>query len=123
MNIKELFSSSLLNQKPLRYDLLDQGKVIVTEREIVKKDGTLVSVEMSSRKMPDGNYQSFIRDITARKEIEDALKIAETTYRNLFLNAQVGLFRTAIDTGLIIDTNDSLARFVGFKDREDLLSS
>lgn len=61
-------------------------------------------------------------DITERKKADEALKAAEETYRNIFLNAQTGLFRTAINTGLILDVNDCVARFIGYRDREELLS-
>jgi len=61
-------------------------------------------------------------DITERKKADEALKAAEETYRNIFLNAQTGLFRTDINTGLILDVNDCVARFIGYNDREELLS-
>ena len=58
-----------------------------------------------------------------RKQTEEKLKAAEATYRNIFMNSQTGLFRTEISTGLMIEANDSMARFAGFKNREELLSS
>jgi PAS domain S-box-containing protein len=67
-------------------------------------------------------FEGTAHDITARKKIEGALKAAENTYRNIFLNAQTGLFRTDIKTGLILDANDSVARFIGYKDRGELLA-
>ena len=65
---------------------------------------------------------NFISDITERKEAEEALKAAEETYRDLFINSQVGIFRTDIDTGFIIEANDCFARLFGFNGRDDLLS-
>jgi PAS domain S-box-containing protein len=70
MGMKDLFSNNILNNKPLRYDLLEQGETIMIEREIVQKNGCRILVEMNSKKMPDGTYQSFIRDITDRKQTE-----------------------------------------------------
>ena len=58
-----------------------------------------------------------------RKQTEEKLKTAEETYRNIFMNSQTGLFRTEISTGLMTEANDSMARFAGFKNREELLSS
>jgi len=55
-------------------------------------------------------------------EANEKMKSAEETYRNMFLNAQIGLFRTDIKTGLVLDANDCLAKFAGYKDRNDLLS-
>ena len=74
MNIKELFQPSLLNQIPLRYDLLDKGETIIIERELTRKDGSRITIEMNSRKMPNNTYQSFARDITERKKIEKILQ-------------------------------------------------
>jgi len=74
MNIKELFQPSLLNQIPLRYDLLDKGETIIIERELTRKDGLKIALEMNSRKMPNNTYQSFARDITDRKKTEKILQ-------------------------------------------------
>jgi two-component system, cell cycle sensor histidine kinase and response regulator CckA len=63
------------------------------------------------------------RDISERKQAEEALRIAEETYRNIFLDSPVGLFRTDIKTGLLLDANDAVARFVGFESREQLLAA
>jgi PAS domain S-box-containing protein len=62
-------------------------------------------------------------DITDRKLSEEKLKAAEGIYRNIFMNSQTGLFRTDIETGIMLEANDSMARFAGYKNREELLSS
>jgi PAS domain S-box-containing protein len=66
--------------------------------------------------------KGFILDVTNRKLFEEKLKAAEETYRNIFMNAQIGLFRTDVATGIMHEANDSLAHFVGYKNREELLS-
>lgn len=73
LNMKDLFSENVLNQKPLRYDLLKQGNTIISEREIVTKDSNFTHVEMNSRALPDGTMISFFRDITERKNIKKEL--------------------------------------------------
>lgn len=77
MNMRDLFSDNELNKKPLRYDLLDKGETVLIERQIRRKDGSDVYVEMNSQKNPDNTYQSFIRDITERKEFEKQILIAK----------------------------------------------
>jgi len=74
MNMKDLFSTETLNEKPLKYAQVKKGEIVKTERELVCKDKKAVIVEMNSRMMPDGTFQSFFRDITDRKTIEAALK-------------------------------------------------
>ncbi|PIP35013.1 MAG: hypothetical protein COX20_13810, partial [Desulfobacterales bacterium CG23_combo_of_CG06-09_8_20_14_all_52_9] len=61
-------------------------------------------------------------DITERKRAEDKIKESEETYRNLFQNAQVGLFRTRISDGKILESNDQLAKMFGFDSREEFVA-
>lgn len=97
MNIKELFSDSTLNLKPLRYDLLENFETITSERELRRKDGSSVIIEMSSKKMPNGTYQSFMRDITERKRAEEDIfkfKIGiERSDESLFLTDTEGVIQ------------------------------
>ena len=74
MNMKDLFSEDTLRNQPLKYKQLREGEPAVTEREVVCKDGRKIIVDMNSKMMPDGTFQSFFRDITERKRIENALK-------------------------------------------------
>jgi PAS domain S-box-containing protein len=72
-HISKLFTSDTLSNKPLRFDLLLEGKTIVSEREILRPDGVVVYIEMHSKMMPDGSYQSIVRDISKRKLAEKEL--------------------------------------------------
>ncbi len=62
------------------------------------------------------------QDITERKRAEEALRASEETYRNLFHNAQVGLFRTRIEDGKILESNEQLARMFGYSNREEFIA-
>ncbi len=82
-NITDLFELGLLKEKPLRYDLLKKGKTVINERNIVRTDGTTVPVEMHTKMMPDGMYQSIYRDITERKKSEETLRQSEEKFKSL----------------------------------------
>ena len=77
MNIKELFPEETLNKMPLRYDLLLAGETVKSERSLLRKDGTSLIIEMNSRQMPDGTYQSFFRDVTERKKLINEIIVAK----------------------------------------------
>jgi len=62
------------------------------------------------------------RDITERKRAEEKIKESEETYRNLFHNAQVGLFRTRISDGKILESNEQLAKMFGYDTREEFIA-
>lgn len=72
-NISFIFTPKVLSARPLNYEALKQGAIIKTERELRRKDGSTLPIEMCSRQMPDGTYQSFFRDISERKQAEVAL--------------------------------------------------
>jgi PAS domain S-box-containing protein len=114
--------------KPLNISsLLDAGITI---------GGSLIGVVScehigDSRKWrPD--EESFISTIAAivsqlfendrRRQAEQKLKESEETYRNIFQNAQVGLFRTRISDGEILESNEQLARMCGYDSREEFIN-
>jgi PAS domain S-box-containing protein len=68
--ISELFAPEEILRNPLRFDAIESGQTVVSERSLLRPDGTSIPVEVSSKKMPDGTYQSFIRDITERRRAE-----------------------------------------------------
>lgn len=71
-HISTFFQKTELLEKPLRFDLLNQGIPVLIERRLQKKDGIPLIVEMHSNKTQNG-YISIIRDISKRKDDERKL--------------------------------------------------
>lgn len=71
-HIRMLFDTETLDRVPLRFDLLRQGQVVVNERILRRSDGSVLTIEMRTKMMPDGTYQSIVRDVTDRKQAEEA---------------------------------------------------
>ncbi len=53
---------------PIPFERLEAGESVTIERYLRKKNGEKVAVETSARKLPDGNYLAFLRDISKRKK-------------------------------------------------------
>lgn len=74
-HVSVLFTAEEVARAPLRFDLLDQGKDVIVERALTRRDGTTVPVEMHSKKLPNGMYQSIYRDIAERRRIDEQLQL------------------------------------------------
>jgi PAS domain S-box-containing protein len=62
------------------------------------------------------------RDITERRQADEALQKSEQQYRNLVDNSPVGIYRTNVK-GEILFANEALARLAGFDSPEDLMNA
>ena len=116
MNMKELFTEDILKKKPLRYNLLKNGEVIKTERELYQKSGNRIIVEMNSKKMPDGTYQSFFRDITERKLSETALEKSEEKFSKIVNSSINGMYfyhLKANDQLIFVGANPAADKIIG----------
>ncbi|WP_396179503.1 PAS domain S-box protein [Flavobacterium sp.] len=74
--------------------VLQAGKILIDERQIKKKDGTLLDVELSAKMLQDGNTLLFVRDISERKKVQKALLESEQRYRQIVETAQEGIWLT-----------------------------
>ncbi|HBF88394.1 MAG TPA: hypothetical protein DDX39_07090 [Bacteroidales bacterium] len=71
-HIKFLFSPQMQKENPLRFDLINEGKNVINEREIVGKT-RIVPIEMNSKRLNENYYLSIIRDLSERKNAEQTL--------------------------------------------------
>ena len=59
--------------------------------------------------------------ITERKRTEEALRRSELKFRNLFENSYVGIFRTRLEDGLILEVNQRCAEILGYRAAAELV--
>jgi PAS domain S-box-containing protein len=90
--IGEIFTPRSLRSTPLRFDLLRQGSTVTRERDLLLPDGSPLPVEMHTKRMDDGTYQSIIRDISQRRRAERALSASEARFRRVVENAEAAIF-------------------------------
>lgn len=86
-NISSLFPPAVLQDNPLRYDLVLEGKTVQRERELHTKSGARVPIVMNTTRITDEYLQAIIRDDSERKkrdlEVRMLLKEQELLYREL----------------------------------------
>ncbi len=103
------------DQSQLRSDLeiMAAGTAVLAERRLRRKDGSLLQVELSGRRLPDGNFQAFMRNIAERKQAERALRESEARLAALFQASPAAITLSSLD-GRIVDVNREFERAMGY---------
>ena len=119
-HVSELpFTKESVARSPFRFDLLKKGLKVTTERVLVRSDGAEISVEMQSKMMPDGTYQSIYSDITERKHREKELREVEERFRLAFFTSPDAININKMD-GTYIDVNQGFTELTGYS-REEVI--
>lgn len=63
-----------IDLNPLRFKELMEGKSLLYERRLLKKDGSIIDVEVNSKMASSHTLIGFIRDVTERKKNEEILR-------------------------------------------------
>lgn len=75
------FTKESIDKCPPKFDSLNQGQIVISERIIQRtKDKTEITVEMKTKMMSDGTYQSIYRDITQRKKAEEEVNSLKSRF-------------------------------------------
>jgi PAS domain S-box-containing protein len=123
MTVPELFDPEELRVRPLELRSFPPGHSLVTERRMMRADGTAVDVEISAKLLADGREQAFVRDVTDRKALQRQLALAERTASLGRLAAGVGhevnnpLAYVMLNLELAAET---IARLPPGRERDDL---
>ncbi|MEP0871652.1 EAL domain-containing protein [Trichocoleus desertorum AS-A10] len=98
----------------------------ILEYRIVNKAGAICWLRDYARPEWDAEQQRVVRilgavkDITERKQAEEALRQAEAKYRSIFENAVEGIFQTTTN-GQYLTANPMLAKIYGYDSSEELM--
>jgi PAS domain S-box-containing protein len=95
------------------WQAVNAGLVITRERKFRRADGSTFAGEVSAKRLSDGQFQGILRDISARKLAEAAVRESEERFRNLTAAAFEGI--CIHDRGRIVEVNDQFARLFGYE--------
>jgi PAS domain S-box-containing protein len=104
-----------------------EGPVLNKRIEItaLSRDGREFPIELAispARLGEEWTFSAFIRDLTEQKKSEEAVKLGERRYRELFEDVPVGLYQSTPE-GRLVDVNPAMVSMLGYPDRESLLAT
>ncbi len=70
MNVRDVIATEPGVHDPPQLEDLRAGIVVIRERHVRRKDGSVLPVEVSAKGLPDGRMQGIVRDISERKKAE-----------------------------------------------------
>jgi PAS domain S-box-containing protein len=121
-NVSEIDPPEFASRVPERLKELREKGCLVFESAHVRKDGSVMPVEINARIMDYGGERavvSFIRDITVRKAAEERLRKSEEKYSNLFHQSNDAIFLHDL-RGAVIDANPRALGLFGYTHPEML---
>ena len=95
---------------------------------LVDRDGRAVACSLNAflstdEKSGSDTIVGSLRDISRHKEMERVLRENEERYRNLYQTPLVGLYRSRISDGMLLNANRTTAEILGFADESALIEN
>ena len=116
--IGDLLAPEEVSRLALEFNMLIEGQTTRSEWRFRRKDGSEIVGEVVGRQLPDGYLLGILRDITERKQAEEALNNSEQRLRRVYDSTLLGIVYWNMN-GDIVDANDKFLEMVGY-DRADL---
>jgi len=90
-NIADIIAPDDLAKTPLRFSKITKEKPFLSERKLIRKDGSVFYGEISSKMLPDKTIQGIIRDTTERRELEHTAQNNLQKFSKAFNNSTIGM--------------------------------
>ena len=95
----------------------------IVDYDIFRKDGSTRTLELSASLMTDSTgkpsgFRGLVRDVTERKQAEEALRESEERYRSLFQNNHAAMLLIDPESAHIVDANPAACSFYGWGHKE-----
>jgi PAS domain S-box-containing protein len=109
-----------------KYRQIAENNFGTVETHWQKKDGTIIQILLSSVPLDLHDHTKGVTftalDITVRKQMEDALRASERNYREIFNSTSEAIIIDDVETGKILDVNDTAIKMYGYDSKEEFMA-
>lgn len=119
LNLLDLIAPENLEEDPIQMSLLQTNGSDYKERNLHRKDGKVIQVEIQLQKVQDDILLGMLRDVTSQKEKQEFLRQMEDKYR-LIVETSIEGICTLDENHLITYVNSRLASMLGYSVEEML---
>jgi formate hydrogenlyase transcriptional activator len=92
LSVADILASEELPRIAEEFSRFAGGNIARSEWTFRRKDGSFFSGEVVGRRLPDGRLQGILRDITERKQTEEALRQSEQRFRVALHRSPIKVF-------------------------------
>lgn len=117
MTIFDFAVTEDLELHPFHFEALKKGQSVITERFMKGRDGVIRDIEVTAKQLSDGRLLAFIRDISARKNVEREI-IKEKNLSDTIINTMPGIFYLFNSEGKYIRWNNNFEKVTGYNKSE-----
>ncbi len=121
LTVGDVIAPDDLAARPVALSAVEEGRAFISERRMVRGDGSTFVAEISTTRTRDGRFLAIVRDITARREAADAARRAEQSFRAL-----LDVLPDAVvvhHQGIVVYVNATAVRYIGVSGPEDLVGT
>jgi two-component system cell cycle sensor histidine kinase/response regulator CckA len=117
--LSAVYAPGELEAEPMGWEELGQKSVVLRERRLRRKDGSIFFAELSVRRTADGLAQAIVRDITDRRRAVEALRSERDLLDGILATSVAGILVVDL-SGRVVFANPQAETVLGLP-REELI--
>ncbi|MFA7274056.1 MAG: PAS domain S-box protein [Crocinitomicaceae bacterium] len=103
---------------PFDWSILLSGASVINQRKMLRKDGSIVDVEMNTSILGHRELLSVVRDTSERLKSEKAQKVSEEKFAIAVMSSADAICITTFPAGVFTEINKSFSELTGYEKEE-----